>query len=283
MSKTEVFETGQVIQRQALPAPLGAVEPNALLLRQPAGGQLLYKVMPAEYLIDSIVGSYLYFNRIDSYRDFDVADLHDGAQLPADRLGNASVGFQKVPEFNAANYYDQCRARTYACCFALEISNYLWESYGSGGKRGKVAVVLDFTWLRQHLNAQFASDSTKLYYQGVPCRQIFSINYGIVDYVDWSQHQLNTEHLPNPILYTYLKAACYSAERELRVSLSAIGIGKLALGSQEMDLPTSLKAPCDFRVGLAKGGVRSIETGPDCDVTWLEYELAKLGIGRAPS
>lgn len=270
------------MQRQVIPAPLGAVEPHALLLRQPAGGQLLYKVMRAEYLIESIAGSYLHFNRIDSYRDFHGADLHDGAQLPADRPGNASVGFQKAPEFKAANYYDQCRARTYACCFALEIDDYLWESYGSGGTRGKVAVVLDFAWLRQHLNAQFASDSTKLYYHCVPCRQIFSINYGIVDYVDWDQHQLNTEHLPNPILCTYLKAARFSAERELRVSLSAIGIGKLAFGSQEMDLPTSLQAPCDFRAGLAKGGIRSIEIGPDCDVTWLEAELAKLGIGRAP-
>jgi hypothetical protein len=238
--------------------------------------------MTAEYLVDSVASSYLHFNRIDSYRDFDGADLHDGAQLPADRLRNATVGFQKGPEFKAENYYDQCRARTYACCFALEIGDYLWESYGSGGTRGKVAVVLDFVWLRQHLNAQFASDSTKLYYQGEPCRQIFSINYGIVDYVDWDQHQLNTEHLPNPILYTYLKAARFSAERELLVSLSDIGIGKLAFGNQVMGLPTSVQAPCDFRAGLAKGGVRSIETGPDCDVTWLEAELAKLGIVRAP-
>jgi hypothetical protein len=282
MNEPEASESGCVMQRQAFPAPSGDVEPHALLLRQPAGGQLLYKVMSTEYLIDSIASSYLHFNRIDSYRDFDGADLYDGAQLPADRPGNASVGFQKSPEFKVANYYDQCRARTYACCFALEINDYLWESYGTGGARGKVAVVLDFDWLRQHLNAQFASESIKLHYQGVLCRQIFSINYGIVDYVDWNQHQLNTEHLPNPILYTYLKAARFSPERELRVSLSAIGIGKLAFGNQEIDLPTSLQAPCNFRAGLAKGGVRSIEVGPDCDVTWLEAELAKLGIGRAP-
>ena len=60
-------------------------------------------------------------------------------------------------------------------------------------------------------------------------------------------------------------------------------MGKLAFGGQVMDLPTSLQAPCDFRAGLAENGVRLIEIGPDCDVTWLEAELAKLGIGRARS
>ena len=282
MNEPETCKAGGAARRQAVPAPMGAVEPHAALLRQPAVGQLLYKVMRAEYLIDSIAGSYLHFNRVDSYTDFDGADLQDGAQLPADRPGNANVGFQNAPEFTAASYYDQCRARTYACCFALENDAHLWENYGSGGTHGKVAVVLDFAWLRRHINAQIGSDSAKLYWQGVPCRQIFSINYGIVNYVDWDQHQLNTEHLPNPIIYTYLKAARFSAEHEMRVSLSTIGMGKLAFGGQAMDLPTSLQAPCDFRAGLAEGGVRSIEIGPDCDVIWLEAELAKLGIGRAP-
>jgi hypothetical protein len=280
MDEPNACETGGDVKRQAIPTPMGTIEPHALLLRQPAGEQLLYKVMRAEYLIDSIASAYLHFNRIDSYRDFDGADLQDGAQLPADRPGNTGVGFQKAPEFKVADYYDQCRARTYACCFALEIDDHLWENYGSGGTRGNVAVVFDFAWLREHLNAQIASDSAHLYWQGVTCRQIFSINYGIVDYVDWHQHQLNTEHLPNPILYSYLKAARFSAERELRVSLSAIGIGNLAFGDQVIDLPTSLQASCDFRAGMAIGGIRSIEIGPDCDVVWLEAELAKLGIRR---
>ena len=143
-------------------------------------------------------------------------------------------------------------------------------------------MILDFAWLRQHINAQIGADSAMLYWQGIPCRQIFSVNYGIVDYVDWDLHQINTEYLPNPILYTYLKAARFSAEHELRVSLSTIGMGKLALDGQVMDLPTSLQAPCDFRAGLAEGGVRSIEFGPDCDVTWLKAELAKLRIGCGP-
>lgn len=67
------------------------------------------------------------------------------------------------------------------------------------------------------------------------------------------------------------------------MSLSAIGMGTLAFGDQVMDLPTSLQAPCDFRAALAEGGVRSIEFAPDCNVTRLKAELAKLGIGHAPA
>lgn len=83
------------------------------------------------------------------------------------------------------DYYDQCRARTYACCLAMENDDHLWENYGSGGTRGKVAVIFDFAWLRQHINAQLAPGMAKLYWQGIPCHQIFSINYGMVDYVEW--------------------------------------------------------------------------------------------------
>jgi hypothetical protein len=60
-------------------------------------------------------------------------------------------------------------------------------------------------------------------------------------------------------------------------------MGKLALGGKVLDLPTDLQAPCDFRAGVTRGGIRSLETGPDCDVAWLESELSKLGIARAPA
>lgn len=265
----------------AVPAPEGMIEPHAALLRQPSDGQLLFKVMRAEDLLSSIADSYLYFNRVDSYRDFEGADLQDGAQLPSDRPANNAVGFQKMPEFKAADYYDQCRARTYACCFALENDEHLWRNYGSGGAKGKVAVVFEFDWLRRHLNAQLAPGVGKLLMMGVQCRQIFSINYGIVEYIDWDRHRLNIEHLPNPVLYNYLKAERFRAEHELRVSLSAIGIGKLFLGSQAMHLPPGLQLQFDFRTAMAEGGVRSIEVGPDCDPAWLEAELTKFQIGRA--
>ncbi|WP_207001264.1 hypothetical protein [Trinickia mobilis] len=53
-----------------VPAPEGVIEPHAGLLRQPAVGQLLYKVMPAEHLIGSIAGSYLHFNCVHTLRKY---------------------------------------------------------------------------------------------------------------------------------------------------------------------------------------------------------------------
>jgi hypothetical protein len=67
---------------------LGHVEPYAGLLRLPAPGQRLYKIMKAERLIEAIAGKYLHFNRVDRYGDFPGADPHDGTQLPADLAAN---------------------------------------------------------------------------------------------------------------------------------------------------------------------------------------------------
>ena len=126
-----------------IPSPLGSVEPHAPVLNVPPDSQTLYKMMTVENLLHSIIGNYLYFNRVDSYIDFPGADPHDGQQLPKDQRGNTRARFEKAPNFSASDYYDQSRARTYTCCFSL--------------------------------------------------------NYGIVEYVEWDTHQANTEHLPNPI------------------------------------------------------------------------------------
>ena len=66
----------------AVNAPLGLVEPHAGLLKAPAPGQQLYKLMSVENLLRSVAGSYLHFNRVDHYRDFSDADPFDGAELP---------------------------------------------------------------------------------------------------------------------------------------------------------------------------------------------------------
>lgn len=110
--------------------------------------------------------------------------------------------------------------------------------------------VFDSDWLRQSLNAQIAPGTARLVWGDGSCRQIFSINYGIVEYVDHDLHRLNAEQLPNPVLYTYLKAGRFRAERELRVTLSAIGMGKLVFGGQIMDLPSSRQMQFDFRTAI---------------------------------
>lgn len=172
-------------RREPIIPPLGLVELHAHFLNVPTDEQLLYKIMRVEDLINSITGDYLHFNRVDSYTDFEGADPHDGQQLPNDKETNARARFQRAPEYSAATYYDQSRARTYACCFSLENSDFIWNNYGNNSAKGKVGIGFTFGGLRSILNRTFAHENTGLEYNGIRCHQIFSINYGIVEYVDW--------------------------------------------------------------------------------------------------
>ena len=192
------------------------------MLNVPPDRQLLYKMITVENLLRSITGGYLHFNRVDAYDDFPGADQNDGKQLPEDRQGNARARFVKAPDFSTADYYDQSRARTYACCFSLENSNYIWSNYANGSEKGKVCVVFNFGKLRTMLNQTLGPGNAALEYNGIRCHQIFSLDYGIVEYVDWNSYQANAKQLPNPVKYTYLKGRTYYEEKELRVSLQPL-------------------------------------------------------------
>jgi hypothetical protein len=259
----------------SLPSSAGSIEPHALLLKQPSDDQLLYKVMKAEDLVRSVSGRYLHFNRVDSYTD----DAHDGEQLPADLPANMAAHFTASPDFTAADYYNQSRARTYACCFSLDNSKYIWSRYGQGGTKGKVCVVFEFGKMRSQLNKTF--ENAGLMCKGIPCHQIFSINYGLVEYVDWAKHQSNVARFSNPIQYTYLKdASNYRDERELRVSLSALGMGHFALNyGSNIEFQKSLQVEFDFRTAIATRVIQQLIPSSDCDSAFVQQELDKCGIG----
>ena len=264
------------------PLPLGSVEPQAGLLTVPPDSQLLCKVMKPEHLFASISGQYLHFNRVDGYKDFPGADPADGQQLPADRPGNEKSTFIKAPTFSMADSYDLSRSRTYACCFSLEDSEHIWHEYAKGGANGKVCLVFSFPKLRAALNSLFEPGNSALSYNGLRCHQIFSINYGKIEYVDWAQHQANATHLPNPIQYTYLKDKSFEPEKELRVSLSAIGLGKFAMNDgSEMPFPQSLPVAFNFKRAFADGTILQIHRSVDCSPQFLKTELEKLGIGAS--
>jgi hypothetical protein len=259
---------------------LGSVEPQAGLLKMPPDGQLLYKMMTIENLLRSIIGAYLHFNRVDSYKDFPDADPHDGQQLPKDRDANSAARFLKDPNYSAADYYDQSRARTYACCFSMENTSYIWNTYANCSEKGKVCIVFDFSKLRSTLNNTLKPGNAALEYRGIRCHQLFNVNYGVVEYVEWDRHQANAEHLPNPIRYTYLKGKKFSDERELRISLSTLGIGQFAPGDgSTMEFPASLQMGFDFRAAIADTTIQQILCAPDCDAGFLRAELEKLRIG----
>lgn len=269
--------------RDAGPAPPGSIEPHAGLLVAARDGQLLYKVMTVENLLRSITGRYLHFNRVDSYPDFPGADTRDSEQLPEDRPSNAASRFAKAPSVSVADYYDQSRARTYACCFSLENSDFIWKNYGNGSERGKVCVVFDYSKLRATLNDTLRPENCAVVYNGLRCRPIFSVNYGIVEYVEWQEHSENAARLPNPIRYTYLKdKKRFQDEREMRVALSALGIGSFVLNDgTEIEFPPTLHVEFDFGPAMGAGTIRQILCGPDSDRNFLFAELRKLKIEPA--
>jgi hypothetical protein len=266
------------------PALLGSIEPHAPLLWIPPADQLLYKVMTVEDLLRSVTGNYFHFNRVDSYLDFPNADENDGRQLPKDQLANAAVRFVNAPDFSAAHYYDESRARTYACCFSTKNSNYIWNNYGNRSEKGKVCVVFEFGKLRSLLNRALDPERAALLYEGNVCRQIFSVNYGLVNYVDRASYRTNKHYLSNPILYTYIKDVTrFSEENELRISLSAIGIGQFALKDGTLiQFPPSLQLGFDFREAIANAAIREIQLAPEADAGSLTHELGKLRIESAP-
>lgn len=262
--------------------PLGQIEPHAPMLKLPAPGQRLYKLISVENLIRSVEGSYLHFNRVDHYTDFALADPDDGAELPLDQPSNRAATFQNTPTFSLSDYYGRSRGRTYACCFSLENSDHIWRHYGCGSPMGQVGLELDFEKLRQRLNTELAGNAA-LMCGDVLCHQIFSISYGEVAYVDRTAYRANTERAANPIEYAYLKDARFVDERELRVTLSTIGMGRFRLvNGREVDFPPSLQLAFDFQAAIADGVIARILTGPTTNVEHLTAEFARLGIDGVP-
>ena len=202
----------------------------------------------------------------------------DGEQLTQDRQKNAAQSFANAPDWSLADYYDQSRARTYACCFALQDSPFLWNNYGNHNKRGKVCLVFNFGKLRAILNKALSSSNARIDYGGVLCQQIFNLNYGSVKYIDRRTFQANITRYPNPIEYTFLKDESFSSESELRVSLSAVGVGRFVLDNgSEFQFPRSIQAPFHFQAA-GDGTIDSILFEPGFDKGPLSADLKGLGI-----
>jgi len=70
----------------------------------------------------------------------------------------------------------------------------------------------------------------------------------------------------------------FAEERELRISLSALGIGKLVMDDRtEIAFRQHLHLDFDFRTAFANGTLREVICGPRCDVDFLSAELRRLG------
>jgi hypothetical protein len=251
-------------------------------LIQPHEDQLLYKVMRVEDLLMSISGKYLHFNRVDSYSDFIGADIHNGQQLPKDQSANETMKFLNSPMFSASDYYNRCRARTYACCFSVENKNHIWIQYGKGGKKGKVCLIFKFGKLRSILNKTLQAGNSVVKYNGVYLKQIFSVHYGLINYIVRETHQGNINKSLNPIMYTYFKDKVnFEKDKEFRIALSAFGFGQFALNDGRiMEFPAHFHFDFDFKAAIADSTIQKILCSPDCDLSFLYSELQGLGIDQ---
>jgi hypothetical protein len=220
--------------------PLGSVEPQELLLEQPK--ILIYKFIKLDYFIQSVNNSYLHFNRINSYKDFDNPDVDDGDQLPKDREIHSQANFIKSPSYNLENYYDDARSKSYACCFTTRKNKGMFAKYGN------ICVVFEFGKLRKALNKiidfSYLVQNDNLY---LP---IFDINYGHVQYCDRQQDSICGA---NPLKYLYLRDGKYKNEHELRVSLSAI-TGKF----HKIIFTESLRLQFDFQEAIDRQIIQKI-------------------------
>ena len=105
---------------------------------------------------------------------------------------------------------------------------------------------------------------------------IFSINYGLVEYIDWHNYQLNAERLPNPVNYTYLKDKKFNKEKELRISLSAFGLGQFTLNDgSTIEFRDSLGMHFDFQAATSDSTIRQIVCSEDCDPNVFPYRATK--------
>jgi hypothetical protein len=263
----------------------GNVEPHAGLLKQPPENQQLFKIMKTGDLIRSVAGSYLHFQRVDSYKDFPTADSRDGEQPTRDRVVNAGIFFEKAPGYSVANYYDNCRARTYACSFSLSNSPIIWQRYGEAiplDPVGKVCVVFHFGKLKAALNQTIgdAPGRSALMVGKIQCKQFFHINYGLIDYVDASAIQTNVERLSNPIIYSYMKDQHeFRGENELRITLSTLGVGNFGLADNTIiKFEPKLALGFDFRAAYADGIITRLICESDKVIHHLTQELAKFRI-----
>jgi hypothetical protein len=268
----------------ALDIGLGWIEPHRHLLKQPAENHQLFKITRIPYLLDMLKGNYLHFQRIDTYED----DTYDGEQLPLDREFNKHAAFRNDPDFTLEHSYDISRARTYACCFSLANSRHIWAEYGKHAD--SICIVLEFGRLREMLNRtmQDSVSSELLMYGGQPCRQIFSINYGVVEYIERDKVRLNSELFANPIKYAFVKERQkYANEHELRVSLSALGIGHFVLrDGTEMIFPPFLQLGFNFKAAFANRAITQLLYAPEVDLDQLRHlkdEMHNLGFNITPN
>lgn len=263
------------------------VETHKNFLKQTTDETLLYKVISFKNFLKMLEGNYLHFNRVNNYTD----DKNDADQPEQEKLLNQKIYFEKDPNFSLRNYYEECRKRSYACCFSLDIPRAnQWEEYGGDDPKKAVCLVMNFGKLKFLLNETFrnsrlvtntglilnnhavgknllclhldANNKIIKQYRADNITQILHLNYGIINYGDFVNDIISPEVRPNPIEYLYFKDDSYREKdgKELRISLSSIGMGKIQLADGQLfEFPESIAFEFNLNQALSCGAISHIE------------------------
>jgi hypothetical protein len=254
-----------------------SIECHAQVLEQPGDETLLYKIIPSEYVFDTLQKGYLHFTRVDKYQD----DKKDSDQPPADLEINQKITFQKFPDISLADSYRRHRETSYASCFSIiPPSQNHWIRYGGKNPGKAICIVFHFGNLRTFLNQKFieakvVTTNGQILHDFVPAGvvaeseeilsqtniQLFHLNYGLVKYGNFKNDILFPNVRPNPIEYAFFKDEEYRPEKELRVLFSHnAAIGKAVLSNGEMfNFPESLQFEFNFDQALQVGAVANFE------------------------
>jgi hypothetical protein len=172
--------------------------------------------------------------------------LKDSDLTDSDKKLSNQVFFDKSPDYSLGDYYNACREKTYVCCFSTENTDHIWKEYG-GCDSNAVCVVFERGVLTDYLDTIYAD--SKLFINGINCKNFISLNYGIINYGNIKNDSLADAHFQNPIKNTHFKDSQYREDNEFRISLSHMHPSKkYALpDGKEFTFPEELFFPFDWK------------------------------------
>ena len=143
-------------------------------------------------------------------------------------------------------------------------------------------MIFDFGKLRQQINESLDPEKAFILYKKVRVNQIFSINYGKIKYVDKQSLKLNSEKMPNPIIYSYLKDKTFEekGENEFRITLSCLGIGKFVLNNDdEIAFDPALQLGFNFKQAFGSEVIKKVIVESKPVFEKIKEELSGSNIG----
>jgi hypothetical protein len=108
-------------------------------------------------------------------------------------------------------------------------------------------------------------------YGAIRCHQIFSVNYGLVKYVDRSELTLNSVCYQIRLSIVISKISSTAKRESFGFTLSALGMSHFILNDGGyLQFVPALQFFFDFRAAIADSTIIEILYSPDCDIGFLE-------------